>query len=256
MEHRLSAPLSTRMLDWIQVQEGDRVLDMATGRGEPAIPAAHRVGENGSVIAIDRSESMLEMARERARSEGLLNIDFRVGDAEHLSGIESDSVDHVLARWCLMYFDSPESALRQAYRVLKPNGQLIAAVWAEPERVSYFTFPRQVLAQLCDISPIEPHAPGTFAYASIDRIHRDMATAGFEILQLEEMQVDVMQAHDAHSLIEWTRCFGMNRLLKELPDSVQLDWERLMLEQSDRFKKDNQYRLGGVTRIVLARKSQ
>jgi len=66
MEARLTAPLSERMLELARVGPGMRVLDLATGRGEPAIPAAHRVGPSGSVLGIDISASMLAMARLRA----------------------------------------------------------------------------------------------------------------------------------------------------------------------------------------------
>jgi SAM-dependent methyltransferase len=67
MEARLSARLSERMLGLAGVRAGMRVLDLATGRGEPAIPAAHRVGPGGSVLGVDVSAEMLAFAK------GLLN---------------------------------------------------------------------------------------------------------------------------------------------------------------------------------------
>jgi ubiquinone/menaquinone biosynthesis C-methylase UbiE len=53
MEVRLSAPLSERMLDVAGIGPGQRVLDLATGRGEPAIRAAHRVAPKGYVLGVD-----------------------------------------------------------------------------------------------------------------------------------------------------------------------------------------------------------
>src|SRR3954470_10235850 len=84
MEARLTRPVSERMLDMARVSAGMRVLDVACGRGEPALPAAHRVGAQGWVLAVDHVEGLLHIARERARREGLTNIEFRMGDAEAL----------------------------------------------------------------------------------------------------------------------------------------------------------------------------
>ena len=64
IESRLTAPLSERMLDLAGLQRGMHVLDLATGRGEPALRAASRVGSQGSVLGVDLSGAMLRMARE------------------------------------------------------------------------------------------------------------------------------------------------------------------------------------------------
>lgn len=65
-EHRLSAHVSECMLDLAGLRPGSRVLDIATGRGEPALRAAARVAPDGVVVGTDLSESMLEFARARA----------------------------------------------------------------------------------------------------------------------------------------------------------------------------------------------
>jgi hypothetical protein len=66
-----------------------------------------------------------------------------------------------LVRWGLMYMDSPVAALAAARRAMVPRGVLVAAVWAEPERVPYFTLPRRVLERYRPSSPIDPESPGT-----------------------------------------------------------------------------------------------
>jgi len=62
-EQRLTAALSERMLDLAGVAAGTRVLDLATGRGEPAVRAAHRVGVTGEVLGVDVAEAMLRRAQ-------------------------------------------------------------------------------------------------------------------------------------------------------------------------------------------------
>src|SRR5262245_52453311 len=111
MEARLTAPLSERMLDLAHLGPGMRVLDLASGRGEPCITAAHRVGPGGSVLGIDISTSMLAFARQRADEEGVTNLELREMDATSLEGIPSAHFHAVLARWGLMYMDAPVAAL-------------------------------------------------------------------------------------------------------------------------------------------------
>src|SRR4051812_33694982 len=110
MEARLTAPLSERMLELAQLRPGMRVLDLATGRGEPAVSAAHRVSPTGSVVGVDISHTMLEMARARAQSEGVTNLELRVMDATSMQSLQTSSFDVALSRWGLMYMTSPLDA--------------------------------------------------------------------------------------------------------------------------------------------------
>lgn len=252
VEQRLTAPVSERMLDLAELRPGMRVLDLATGRGEPAVRAAHRVGPTGKVLGVDLSEGLLRMARERAAREGLSNLDLRVMNAESLEGVPAAHFHATLARWCLMYLDSPVAALSAARRAMVPRGVLVAAVWAEPERVPYFTLPRRVLGRYVPLPPIDREAPGTFRYADAGRLHRDFAAAGFTIEHVEEQEVSVMEAETGAELVAWTRAFGLTRLLNDLPEEIQQVWEAELLKETEPLREDGLVRLGGVTRIVMA----
>jgi ubiquinone/menaquinone biosynthesis C-methylase UbiE len=252
MEARLATPLSERMLVLAGVGPGQRILDLATGRGEPAILAAHRVGPRGSVLGVDVSASMLAMASERAAREGLTNLELRVMNAEALEGIPTDWFDAALVRWGLMYMDAPVAALSGARRAMAPAGKLVAAVWAEPERVPYFTLPRRLLEKYRSIPPIDPAAPGTFRYADPARLEHDLHQAGLRMVHLEELEVPVMEAQTGAELVAWTRAFGLTRLLNDLPEQDQRAWEADLIEAAEPLRKDGLVRLGGVTRIIVA----
>src|SRR5207249_11153897 len=105
------------------------------------------------------------------------------------------------------------------------GGVLVAALWAEPERVSYFTFPRSVLAKHKSLPAIDYESPGTFRYSELDRIRRDFTAAGLTIKHVEEMDVDVMEAETGADVVAWTRAFGLTRLLNDLPEETQRAWE-------------------------------
>jgi SAM-dependent methyltransferase len=251
-EARLTAPVSERMVDLAGLRPGMFVLDLATGRGEPAIMAAQRVRPGGSVLGIDCSASMLEMARERASSEGASNLELCVSRAESLEGVPTAHFHATLVRWGLMYMDSPVAALAAARRAMVPHGVLVAAVWAGPEQVSYFTLPRRALERYRRLPEIDPESPGTFRYADPDRLHRDLSLAGFRVDRIEEMDVPVMEAETGSELIEWARAFGLTRLLNDLPDEVQQAWEDDLVRAAEPLRTNGIIRLGGVTRIVVA----
>ncbi|MEO6572478.1 MAG: methyltransferase domain-containing protein [Polyangiaceae bacterium] len=252
-EMRLTAPLSERMVELAGLRPGMRVLDLATGRGEPAILAARRVGPSGAVLGVDVAPRMLEMARERAAREGVSNLELRVTNAESLDAVPTAHFDATLARWGLMYMDSPVAALAAARRAMVPKGVLVAALWAEPERVSYFTLPRRALEKYSTLPPIDFNAPGTFRYADPERIERDFSSAGFSIEHIEELEVAVMEAETGAELVAWTRAFGLTRLLHELPEEAQRAWESDFVRAAEPLRRDGIVRLGGVTRIVVAR---
>src|SRR5215470_148701 len=97
---RDAQPLSDRLTELAHVAPGQRVLDVATGIGEPALTVARRVGPRGSVVAIDQAPQMLAMARERTGAAGVENIEFVEGDAETLV-LEPASFGAVVSRWGL-----------------------------------------------------------------------------------------------------------------------------------------------------------
>ena len=253
MEARLTAPVSERLVTLAGLAPGHHVLDLATGRGEPALLAARRVAPHGHVLGLDLAATMLDMTRERADREGLSNLELRVGDAQYLEGVPEAAFDAVLCRWGLMYMGSPTLALTAARRSLRPGGVLCVALWAEPERVPYYTLPRVVLEAFRSIPPIDFEAPGTFRLAHLERIHRDFDAAGLHVDFIEELDIPVMEADTGAELVAWARAFGLGRLLDGLPERAQMAWEDAFVSAARPHFDGVHYHLGGVTRLVRAR---
>jgi SAM-dependent methyltransferase len=253
VESRLTAPLSERMLDLADVAPGMRLLDIATGRGEPALRAARRIGPQGLVLGIELSGGILQIAKEKAEREGLSNLDLRTADAESLDDIPWGSFHAATARWGLMYMSAPVAALVNVRRALLPTGVLVTAFWAEPERVPYFTLPRRVLERFRPVAATDPGAPGIFRYADPDRVVRVFGEAGFSIDHVEEMEVPVFETEADAELVAWVRAFGLTQLLNDLPEHEQRAWEEEFTSEIHRIHVGGPLRLGGVTRIVRAR---
>jgi ubiquinone/menaquinone biosynthesis C-methylase UbiE len=243
------------MLDLAGVRPGMHVLDLATGRGEPALRAAARVGSQGSVLGVDLSAEMLRMTRESADRDGLTNLDLRTGNAESLDDIPPHHFHAATIRWGLMYMGAPIAALATVHRALVSDGVLVAALWTEPERASFFTLPRRLLERYRPLPAFDPEAPGPFRYADLDRVVRDFNRAGFTIDHVEDLEVPVFEAETTREVVAWVRDLGsgMRQLLNELPDHEQQAWERDLAAETERTRTGGLMRLGGVTRVVRAR---
>src|SRR5208282_5278982 len=94
--------VNERLVVLAGVRAGDRVIDIATGSGEPALTAARVVGQSGRVVAVDMSAGMLAIARDRIDAAGLHNVELVESDAESLS-LEEHSFDAAVCRWGLMF---------------------------------------------------------------------------------------------------------------------------------------------------------
>ena len=253
IEVKLTASFSERMLDPADLGAGMRVPDLATGRGEPALRAARRVGPGGHVVGIEPSEGVLQIARELAAREGLTNLDLRVSPAESFHDLDGGTFDAATSRWGLMYMTNPVQALTNARRALRSDGVLVAALWAEPERVGYHTFPRKVLARFSPVPSPGPDEPGVFRYADPARIVQDFAQAGLTVDHVEEHDLTVFEADTEDEIVAWVHAFGMARLLNDLPAPVQVAWERAFRSELRSTHTGGPFRLGGVSRLVRAR---
>lgn len=131
---RWAQPLSDRLMELAHIAPGHRVLDVATGIGEPAMTAAHQVGPSGRVVAIDQAPQMLKVAHERMQTAGIETVEFVEGDVEVVS-LPPDSFDAVVCRWGLQFFHNPVDALMRLRNSLLPGGRLAVAIWGEPSQV-------------------------------------------------------------------------------------------------------------------------
>jgi SAM-dependent methyltransferase len=124
----LFRPFAGTVADAAGIRRGQKVLDVACGTGVLTLAAAERVGPTGAVVGLDANPDMLTVARRKAAP-----IEWIDGQAEALPFADS-SFDAVVSQFGLMFFDDRVAALREALRVLRPDGRLAVAVCDAVER--------------------------------------------------------------------------------------------------------------------------
>jgi len=106
-----------------KVEAGQVVLDLGSGGGIDVFQASKLVGQNGKVIGLDATPEMIFRARETAKKYDYRNVEFRLGEIEHMP-IESNFVDLVISNCVLNLVPDKRSAFKEIYRVLKPGGKI------------------------------------------------------------------------------------------------------------------------------------
>jgi ubiquinone/menaquinone biosynthesis C-methylase UbiE len=188
---RRAQKVSDKIVQLAEIQPGDKVLDVATGIGEPAVTAARKVMPNGKVVATDISPQMLAIAKTRAKSLGLDSImEFRESDGEKLDLPDSIAkFDAILSRWGLMFFPNLPVALVRIRQMLVTNGRLSAAVWSAPSKVPLLDLAFTTVRKQIDAPPPPPTLPGPFALADIDALKQSFSQAGFKDIKTDTFQI-------------------------------------------------------------------
>jgi SAM-dependent methyltransferase len=170
-----------------ELKSGERVLDLGSGAGFDAFLAARQVGDTGSVVGIDMTPEMITKARHNTLKTELRNVEFRLGEIEHLP-VADASVDVIMSNCVINLSTDKPAVFREAFRVLAPGGRVaisdIVALTQIPEHVR---------------NDLEAYAGCVSGAAPVPEIEAMLATAGFR-------DVQVQLKSDSASLVEgWSR---------------------------------------------------
>ena len=106
------------------LKEGETVVDLGSGAGIDVFLAASRVGKTGRVIGVDMTADMVARGRQLAREHGFANVEFRLGEIEHLP-LDADSVDVIISNCVINLTADKLASFREIHRVLKPGGRIL-----------------------------------------------------------------------------------------------------------------------------------
>jgi ubiquinone/menaquinone biosynthesis C-methylase UbiE len=241
--------LSQRLIELAEIKPGQRVLDIATGIGEPSITAAKVVGTGGHVLAIDISRQMLAIAKERATFLGLQDtIEFKESDAENLD-LANSSFDAALCRWGLMLFPNLHAAIGKIYSSLVSGGRFAAAVWADATKVPIISLATRIIGSQVQVSAPTPGAPNPFSLADTSMLENSLARAGFRDIHIDTVIVtfEFESGEDYCRYCQAVSASARIALSKETEERKEDVWRRVAEEAArnygtanERIKMDNE----------------
>lgn len=175
------------VLEAARLKPGMRVLDLASGVGDPALAIAEAVGPSGHVIATDLGPRMIALAEELAHKRGLRNMEFRVANVEALP-FPDESFDVVSCRFGIMFFPDQPKAFGECRRVLKRGGRVAFVVWGTREQL-FLATTVGILAKYVEMPKPDPDAPHAFMFGERGLLKARLEAAGFQQVSEEVREV-------------------------------------------------------------------
>lgn len=245
--------LGLAAMDALCPREGEHIIDIGCGCGQTSLALAARVRPTGSVVGVDISQPMLDVALCRPRSMDLQVI-FRKLDAQ-TGDLGPGLFDAAFSRFGVMFFGDPVAAFANIRASLKPEGRLAFVCWRPLNENPWMQAPLQAaLPLLPPVAPPDPTAPGPFAFADSSRVRSILADSGFGAVTINPFDADVGGA-DLEQTLKLALGIGpLGRALREHPELADkvVDAVRDVLSK---YLTSNGVRMPAAVWIVLARAS-
>ncbi len=238
------------ILQAAEPRPGLRVLDLASGMGQPALLLAAAVGPAGHVTATDVEPGILAVAEETARNLGLANMSFRQADAQALP-FADQTFDLITCRFGIMFFPDPVKALREALRVLKMGGRAAYTAWGSPDQ-PFYKATVGILRKHASVPAPSADTPHPFRFAEPGSLRNVMGSAGFRDVREELRTTPLIWPGPPQQLWEYFReaAAAFRPLIDALPAEKRDAVVNEILVALGQHSQGRQVRFPGV--IMLA----
>jgi SAM-dependent methyltransferase len=214
---RIVVPFGDAALKAAAPQPGERVIDIGCGCGDTSIEIARMVGASGSVLGIDVSQPMLEVARSRAALANCAHLAFRDGDASE-ARLPANN-DLLFSRFGVMFFSQPSPAFSHLRKSLRTGGRCTFVCWRAPRDNAWAMTPLSAARKAMGVTPPapDPDAPGPFAFADEERLRTVLSTAGFRDIAVQRFDAAIFLGATPRSAAESAVQIGpVSRLVREV----------------------------------------
>ena len=218
LDHVL-APFETLLVEAAAVRSPGRLLDVGCGTGSTTLAIARRLGTSARCTGIDISQPMLALATARAAREGS-PAEFIRADAQ-THPFEPASVDMIVSRFGVMFFDDPVAAFANLRRASTGNAALRLIAWRSAAENPFMTAAERAAAPLLPELPARnPDGPGQFAFGSAARVQAILEDSGWTGAELRP--IDVECAFPATQLDAYlTRLGPVGRVVQEADEQTR-----------------------------------
>jgi len=242
------------LVEYARPKPGMKVLDLASGTGEPAISLAARVGTEGHVTALDLSSDLLEIATKRAEQRGLTNFLTQQADAHDLP-FSGQSFDLVTSRFGVMFFKDCEKALGEVHRVLKPGARACFLAWG-PFEQPYWSSTMGIVARCVGGPTLVPGGPNPFKFARPGSLSLVLRTAGFTNVEEETKALPWTWPGTAEEVWEQAQAVSMPflPLLQRVPASKRDEIDGKVIDAIQQYADGENIKFGAVVVLVSGTK--
>lgn len=243
------------LVEYARPKLGMKVLDLASGTGEPAISLAARVGSEGHVTALDLSSDLLEIAAKRAQQRELTNFLTHQADAHELP-FSDQSFDLVTSRFGVMFFDDCERALREVHRVLKPGARACFLAWG-PFEQPYWSTTMGIVAKHVGGPTLVPGGPDPFKFAQPVSLSSVLRKAGFAHIEEETKSLPWTWPGTAEEVWEQAQAVATPflPLLQRIPAFKRNEIDREVIDAIQQYVDGDSIKFGAVIVLVSGTKA-
>lgn len=250
-EHTLFQDFGRDAIGELGLRAGDRVLDLATGRGALLFPAAEAVGEAGDVVGVDVSERMIAHLSREIAERGITHASARVMGADQLAYPENH-FDCLTCGFALFFFPEASAALAEARRVLRPGGQLLLSTWRrDPD--SAFGAGGWYWDLVGSMLPPPPASPSAVDFGTEASLRELLTAAGFQDIRFV-VKERVYHYRDEDAWWAEQHTHGGKRVFELMPEETLPLFKQKVFDRLQAFRKGPGLSCRVPVLLTLARK--
>jgi len=244
-------PVDEPLIRALNLDARCRIADIGCGGGGTTLEILRRAPAGSVVHGFDISPVLIESARSRKRSDEHA-VTFEIADMATAAAPE-ELYDRLVSRFGIMFFDDPLAAFVNLLRWLAPGGRFAFAVWGRPAENPWMTSVREVVAEIIDLAPPDPEAPGPFRYAETDKLRILLDRAGYGELDVGDWRGvlpiggGLPAAEAANFALASFSSFG--ELLAEAGNEVLNDARQSLTARLSRHQQDGTVRMDACVHI-------
>ena len=248
-------PVSTAIIERLDIAEDHQHLDIAAGTGEPGLSIA-RLTPKGRVVLTDLVAEMLDIAARRARAQGITNIETKVCSADDLP-FNDATFDSVSVRFGYMFFPDLAKATAEFARVLKPGGRLCSSVWVKPDENPWTSIAMRAIATETVVASPDPDGPNMFRCAAPGYVSTLYHGAGLGDIAESDVDVELV----TRSPVEYWEVISQHvspavAALQQVDEPARERIRANAIAKVSAFQKDGKVRVPGVARCVVGTKQK